>query len=166
MRDVYVLIEGLREFAIKHTKMNVNSIHGVSHWDRVAKNADSLKTSDVDVLVVKAFAYVHDVERENENDDPQHGLRAAKLVDEIHSTVLEFLTEKEIQQLKEACELHTTTLRTEDATVNACFDADRLDLGRVGITPNPDKMATVQGRILAEKMMEANPEGDWILNGG
>ena len=118
MRDVYVLIEGLREFAIKHTKMNVNSIHGVSHWDRVAKNADSLKTCDVDVLVVKAFAYVHEVERENENDDPQHGLRAAKQVDEIHSTVLEFLTEKEIQQLKEACELHTTTLRTEDATVS------------------------------------------------
>lgn len=49
---------------------------------------------------------------------------------------------------------------------NACFDADRLDLGRVGITPNPDKMATVQGRILAEKMMDVNPEEDLLLNGG
>jgi len=50
--------------------------------------------------------------------------------------------------------------------VNACFDADRLDLGRVGIMPDPDKMATVQGRIMAEKMMEDNPEADWLLNGG
>ena len=56
--------------------------------------------------------------------------------------------------------------KTDDATVNACFDADRLDLGRVGITPNPDKMATVQGRILAEKIMEVNPKEDWLLNGG
>ena len=68
--------------------------------------------------------------------------------------------------LKKACELQTTTWRTEDETVNACFDADRLDLGRVGITPDPEKMATVQGRILAEKMMESNPKEDWLLNGG
>ena len=58
------------------------------------------------------------------------------------------------------------TLTKDDATVNACFDADRLDLGRVGIIPNPDKMATVQGRILAEKMMEVNPKENWLLNGG
>lgn len=159
-------IEQLRAFAIEHTKMNVNSIHGLGHWDRVAKYAEDLSTADVDLLVVKAFAYVHDVERKNENCDPQHGPRATVLVDEIRSTVLGFLNDKEIQQLKEACRLHTTTLRTEDATVNACFDADRLDLGRVGISPKPDKMATVQGRILAEKMMEAYPENDWLLNGG
>ena len=75
-------------------------------------------------------------------------------------------TEEEIRQLKVACRLHTTKWKTEDATVNACFDADRLDLGRVGITPNPDKMATLQGRILAERLMEDSLEDDWILNGG
>ena len=159
-------IEQLRTFAIEHTKMNVNSIHGIGHWDRVAKYAEDLSTVDVDLLVVKAFAYVHDVERENDGYDLLHGPRAAALVDNIRDTELAFLNDDEVRQLKEACELHTTTLRTEDATVNACFDADRLDLGRVGITPNPDKMATVQGRVIAEKMMEANPEEDWILNGG
>lgn len=41
--------------------------------------------------------------------------------------------------------MHTLRHKTEDATVNACFDADRLDLGRVGITPNPDKMAVCTG---------------------
>lgn len=166
MPDIDIYINRLREYAIKHSKMGCYSIHGISHWDRVAKNADSLKTSEVDVLVVKAFAYIHDVERENDGYDLQHGPRAATLVDEIRDSVLAFLNDYEITQLKDACRLHTTTLRTEDATVNACFDADRLDLGRVGITPNPDKMATIQGRILAEKMMEDNPEEDWILNGG
>ena len=161
-----VYIRSVREYAIKHYQIGYNSIHGISHWDRVARNADFLWTSDVNRMVVKAFAYIHDVERVNENDDPQHGPKAAKLVDEIRSSVLSFLNGQEIELLKEACRLHTTTLRTEDATVNACFDADRLDLGRVGITPNPNKMATIQGRILAEKMREVNNEEDWLLNGG
>ena len=159
------MIEQLREYAIKHTIMGDNSVHGISHWDRVSKNADSLWTSDVNLLVVKAFAYIHDVEREDDGYDLLHGPRAAALVDEIRDTELAFLNDDEILQLKQACELHTTTWRTEDATVNACFDADRLDLGRVGIAPNPDKMATVQGQILAERMIEDDPN-DWILNGG
>ena len=35
------------------------------------------------------------------------------------------------------------------STMYACFDADRLDLGRVGITPDPKKMATAKGKELA-----------------
>lgn len=35
------------------------------------------------------------------------------------------------------------------STIDACFDADRLDLGRVGITPDPEKMATERGKELA-----------------
>ena len=34
-------------------------------------------------------------------------------------------------------------------TVDVCFDADRLDLGRVGIAPNPKLMATEQGAFYA-----------------
>jgi len=161
-----VFIEKIRVYAIKHSKMGSGSVHGIAHWDRVAKNADLLNTSDVDLLVVKVFAYIHDVERDDDSYDFQHGPRAAALVDEIRDTELAFLNDGEIRQLKKACELHTTTWRTEDATVNACFDADRLDLGRVGITPNPDKMATVQGRIIAEKIAENYLEEDLILNGG
>ena len=166
MTDKDVHIEKLRDYAIKHSKMGYYSIHGISHWDRVARNADALSTSDVDSLVVKAFAYIHDVERINEGDDWQHGPRAALFVDEIRSSVLSFLNDLEIEQLKEACRLHTLRHKTEDTTVNACFDADRLDLGRVGITPNPDKMATETGRLLAEKLALNDSEEDLLLNGG
>lgn len=166
MTDKDIHIKKLRDYAIKHSKMGYYSVHGISHWDRVARNADALDTSDVDSLVVKAFAYIHDVERINESDDWQHGPRAALLVDEIRSSVLSFLNDQEIEQLKEACRLHTLRHKTEDATINACFDADRLDLGRVGITPNPDKMATVTGRVLAEKLALDDFEEDWLLNGG
>lgn len=33
--------------------------------------------------------------------------------------------------------------------VQACWDADRLDLGRVGIIPDPERMGTVKGEQLA-----------------
>jgi uncharacterized protein len=33
-----------------------------------------------------------------------------------------------------------------DVTVQTCWDADRLDLGRVGITPRPDRLCTEQAR--------------------
>ncbi|MBR1788152.1 MAG: hypothetical protein IJ762_03025 [Bacteroidaceae bacterium] len=39
--------------------------------------------------------------------------------------------------------------RTGNITVDICFDADRLDLTRVGITPNPRRMATSLGARLA-----------------
>lgn len=152
MLDVDIHIERVRDFAMMHTCMMEGSVHGIDHWDRVADNADLLKTDDVDMLVVKTFAYIHDVERFDEGEDLYHGARAARLVDKIRSTVLNFLNDEQINKLKEACKLHTTTWKTEDATVNACFDADRLDFGRVGIIPSPDKMATIEGRKIAMRI--------------
>ena len=53
-----------------------------------------------------------------------------------------------------ACEKHTHTHLTGNPTIDTCFDADRLDLGRVGILPHPAKMATVYGAKLAQKLQE------------
>lgn len=55
-------------------------------------------------------------------------------------------SDEEIEMLCDACKLHTTTLRTGSVTIDTCFDADRLDIGRVGLCPDPLKMATDGGR--------------------
>jgi uncharacterized protein len=54
--------------------------------------------------------------------------------------------------LERACRFHTTERRTGNPTIDVCFDADRLDLGRVGIVPNPKLMATEQGAYYAAKI--------------
>ena len=67
------------------------------------------------------------------------------------SSQLSFLSElndKQITKLKQACELHTIKHRTGDITIDACFDADRMDLLRVGIKPSPERMATKRGAEL------------------
>ena len=56
--------------------------------------------------------------------------------------MLGFLDDNQIGLLKDACAFNTTVPRTGNPTIDACFDADRLDLPRAYIIPDPDKMAT------------------------
>jgi uncharacterized protein len=41
-----------------------------------------------------------------------------------------------------ACADHADGLTEGDVTVQTCWDADRLDLGRVGTTPDPSLLCT------------------------
>ena len=142
--DIEVLRK-VRDFAIKHARTDEYSIHGIDHWDRVYNHGLSLNVPGADLDVVQCFAYLHDVERQDDGYEEEHGPRAAELVDKIRESVLGFLDDKQIGLLKEACALHTTCHRTGNPTIDACFDSDRLDLTRVGIIPDPDKMATKEG---------------------
>ena len=98
--------------------------------------------------VIMAFAYLHDTERKDNAVDIEHGKRASLLINKIRETELSALGDEQIEKLKRACELHTTEHRTGDLTIDTCFDADRMDLLRVGITPSPERMATQRGAEL------------------
>jgi len=60
----------------------------------------------------------------------------------MHRNGLLNLDEQLLQLLLTACRLHTSARTNEDATVCTCFDADRLDLARIGKTVNPDYLCT------------------------
>ena len=83
------------------------------------------------------FALVHDVMRENENMDLHHGPRAAEFVKTINGTSWMNLDEHQVHLLTEACRYHSVGRLNRNVTIQACWDADRLDLGRVGINPKP-----------------------------
>ena len=135
----------LREYCINRWPKELGTTHGVGHWDRVAKFGRMLYQEGADMNVVLAFAYLHDSERKDNGGDIEHGKRASKLIDTIRKTLLKELTDKQIEQLKRACELHTIEHKTGDITIDTCFDADRMDLLRVGIMPSADRMATKRG---------------------
>ena len=150
--DIRLSINNVREFAIGHAKLGKYTIHGIDHWDRVAKNGEALHVPGADLEVVLCFAYLHDVERQSDAYDVEHGPRAAELIDQIRDSVLSFLDDKQIGLLKDACTFHTTCPRTGNPTIDTCFDSDRLDLPRAGIIPDPAQMATKEG---AEKARQA-----------
>ena len=141
------IIQKIRQYV--YSRWTLSEIHGISHWDRVYGYGQQLVTPDVDPLVVAMFAYLHDSCRTDDGYDTLNGARAAEWIDSLRDTYLSSLSDKQIELLKTACRLHTTTLKTGNPTVDACFDADRLDLWRVGILPDPERLATEKGKQIA-----------------
>ncbi len=116
--------------------------HGVAHWARVLENGRRLSVeTGANIEVVNLFAVLHDSRRLNEHTDPQHGPRAAAFARRIRGHLFE-LPETEFRLLYRACAGHTHERTHPDITIQTCWDADRLDLGRVGITPEPHYLCT------------------------
>lgn len=140
-------LRAIQEFVLDRWKLSPT--HSISHWNRVFDNGMKLCVNGVDPIVVQYFAYLHDSCRNDDWEDIQHGERAADWLPSIRSKYLKNLSEEQFTKLQIACRLHTTTHRTGDPTIDACFDADRLDLWRCDIKPEPSKMATPKGAELA-----------------
>lgn len=124
-------------------------IHGFAHWASVERNGLFLaRSSGADLAVVRLFAYLHDIRRASDGLDPGHGRRGADLARAMRGE-LELLPDDRFELLCLACEGHTDSLHHEDPTIGTCWDADRLDLGRVGKSPDPALLNTRAARALA-----------------
>jgi uncharacterized protein len=127
--------------------LNLNGTHGLSHWIRVWKIGEELSHSTgANMEVVKYFAFLHDVCREDEDIDLFHGVRAAKLIVGVLQPDYLHLAESDLKLLEFAVQRHTFGMTKADPTVMTCWDSDRLDLGRVGIRPHPGKLCTAAAR--------------------
>lgn len=151
-----VNMKQIKKFCIsKLSREQLISIHGEYHWDRVAMFGRRLCSQDpnINARVVELFAYFHDCQRKNDGYDEEHGPRAALLLDTVRDDLLGDLSDEEFDQLQTGCRIHTIQREpTGDATIDACIDADRLDLGRIGIVPDPGRMLTCIGARIAFSM--------------
>ena len=143
-------INQVKQWAV--SRWELGELHGVSHWERVERNGLQLATPECDVTIIRLFAYLHDSCRENDGYDEEHGPRAAKMIVGLRKTLLKDLSDQQFETLQKAIRLHTSTYSSGNPTIDACFDADRLDLSRVNITPDPAKMASAKGKELAKQL--------------
>lgn len=149
----------LWRYCTRKFHLPIQGEHGIEHWKRVAAFGDMLHKMDpkTDLRVIKAFACLHDVERLSDGEDLQHGPNAASLVKKIQNSYLRYLTNEQKEQLFYACSIHTSRQcagpidSSYCKTVNACLDADRLDLLRCGIIPDPERMASMNGAKIAAR---------------
>ena len=133
----------------KQFRLDINSLHGISHWDRVRKIGSHLaKKTDADLRVITLFAALHDSCRGNEGADPEHGSRAVEYVLGLYNEgLLPVDNAKQLSQLMYACEHHNKKgAQSNDITIQTCWDADRLDLYRVGQVPDPAFLYTETGK--------------------
>ena len=138
--------QDLVEVVEKGYALRLDGIHGAAHWARVRTNGIRLaEQTGANPTVVALFALLHDSKRLNDGRDPKHGARAAQFAASLQGSMLT-LSEEELGLLQFACEFHTDGLTEAEITVQTCWDADRLDLGRVGIRPDPRQLCTLAAK--------------------
>jgi len=127
--------KGLLQHLRSQFSLDWHGLHGISHWARVRTNGLMLaKENEANPHVVELFSFFHDARRISEHGDADHGPRGAQLATQLHGRYFE-ATPEEMDLLRYACVHHSDGLTTGHITVLTCWDADRLDLARVGITP-------------------------------
>ena len=141
MDTVAIVAEILSGYA-----MHPRGLHGVVHWARVMENGWKLaEITGADRDIVTLFALFHNSRRFNDGTDWCHGLRGANLAKRLRGSHFE-LDDSRFDLLYRACEWHTEGKTDPDITVRTCWDSDRLDLGRVGIEPDPKYLGTDAAR--------------------
>lgn len=124
----------------------LEGVHGLAHWGRVYENGGILaERTGADPELVALFAVLHDSRRLDEGECFDHGPRAAEFAVSLRGTLLH-LDDDRFELLHEAIARHTEGATEGDVTVQTCWDADRLDLLRVWIEPDPDRMCTAAAK--------------------
>ena len=135
--------------------LNLYGAHGIEHWESVYHNTQRLAnaysiTSDVFIF----FALLHDCKREDEDEDFEHGKRAALAIQGYQEAGLIPLSPDDLARLVYACANHTKADKTDplyqDLVVQICLDADKLDIGRVGIIPHESHFLTDVAKTIVQ----------------
>jgi len=151
---------GLVASILEGYALPVLGLHGVSHWGRVLSVGRRIADlNGADPAVVEYFAVFHDSRRMNEGVDYGHGARGAELAEAFRSRLR--LSDDQLATLMHACRHHTDGTTEGDPTVRTCWDADRLDLLRVGIRPSRSLLCTAAGKSeeLRDWAMRRSVEG-------
>ncbi len=147
--------QDLLESVIKGMEISPESNHGIEHWKRVEKIGHYLSESTrANKNVISLFALFHDCRRINTGIDKGHGLRGARLAIEMRDAIN--IREDPFNLLIIACAGHTDLTFYNDCTIATCWDADRLDLGRVGVTPDKKHLNTDMAKLLSTNKDKKN----------
>jgi uncharacterized protein len=127
-------------------ELPLNGIHGITHWARVMENGLRLaENNGADSKITTLFAVFHDSKRQNESRDDGHGKRGGEFAFRLKDTLIN-LNNDQFDLLYYACSYHTAGKTEGDLTVRTCWDSDRLDLNRVKIKTEPDRLCTNEAK--------------------
>lgn len=141
----------IQRLVLEQFRLDPQGIHGVPHWRRVHRNAMRIYEADptgIDPSVLALFAILHDSQRDDEYEDELHGVRGAEYARQLRDAgLLPWIDDEQFSQLSAAILDHPLGFPNRyNRTIGACWDADRLDLGRVGIRPDARYMSTEYGK--------------------
>ena len=129
--------------AVENMKLPPMGIHGVFHWMAVYRNALLMDPSPEHDHYYWSFAVLHDCCRDDDGADAEHGYRASRVIDSY--------------DMQHAIRLHShvTDDKMAPRWVRICWDADALDIVRLGIKIDPSRLRTDEARLLWEERNES-----------
>lgn len=176
-----------------------SAIHGVAHWTRVHRYglllAESLQLSDDEKMAVALFAWTHDLARTDDGGGNQHAIDGAKYVEVITQKIFDNFPDHILDIVRSAIRYHSDGMCAEEALhefpmekystfsrdeilniLGCCWDADRLDLLRLGIIPKASHMSipywqdvqplaaklNKQTHLFNTNVNESTNENDWL----
>ena len=140
-------IQAVAQAARERFVLGPRSVHGPAHRQRVMENGLKLaRLNQADQELVELFALLHDCCREGDGADMLHGPRAAALMKTWRADLLAGLEPERFNLLHEAVRDHTLGKVHKDITIGTCWDADRLDIGRVGRKIQPGYLSTREAK--------------------
>ncbi|MDX1577121.1 MAG: hypothetical protein R3266_01500 [Gemmatimonadota bacterium] len=138
--------DALVERVLAEYALPAEGVHGPVHWARVLENGTRLaERNGTDLEIVQLFALFHDSRRVNEAIDHGHGARGAEFAETLRGELIH-LDDERFELLRYACIHHTDGMTDGPRVVRTCWDADRLDLGRVYIRPKARYLCTGAAR--------------------
>ncbi len=145
MQNNYISTELIKAILSEYT-LTWDGVHGITHWARVMENGLRLaELNGADKEVVALFAIFHDCKRQNESRDDGHGKRGGDFADTLRGSLVN-LNDQRFKLLYNACKHHTDGKTEGDITIRTCWDSDRLDLNRVKIKTDPDRLCTNEAK--------------------
>lgn len=132
---------------LKLSSRKDSSLHGEKHWKCVGwVGAHLLKaTPEADANLVLLFSVLHDSMRRNDWGDPEHGERAAGFAKSLNNLFYQ-LSDADMKTLETACFYHNLGRTSDNPTIGVCWDADRLNLWRVGTTSTAKLLSTTTAK--------------------
>ena len=136
------------EFARGQFALDPAGTHGEGHWTRVCVIGRRIGEQEgADLEIVELFALFHDLCRIGGGIDRGHGHRAAELARRCRRPLFDLVDDERFAVLWAALAGHDRReIDHDDITVRTCWDAERLELPRFGITPQPSLLYTETAR--------------------
>jgi len=130
-----ILNQSFLDHVARNFQLSHKGQHGIQHWLRVIINGRFIaKKTSINLKVLELFAILHDSRRWSDGEDSDHGMRAAEYSENLVGKWFE-ADKEEMRRLRIACRYHSDGKMHPDPTIQACWDSNRLDLGRKGIKP-------------------------------
>lgn len=141
------------EEIVFHHSLYKDGVHGIDHIRRTVENAKIIAKETCPDKFDDAVigAYLHDIGRIDDFGGNAHAVRGAKISERL---LQEFWPNLDIKRILFAIEFHADKLTSEDPLIGTIWDADRLDLDRVGIKINPDLLSTKKAKEILQQRLK------------